>query len=78
MEAIISDSSLLIPLLENGGRRFLKWGNLMLLSVLAAIMSDDLVKSLAQAENLQLMDLQWQGVGEARLVNSVVPAIRRQ
>nr|WP_228713133.1 hypothetical protein [Acinetobacter sp. FDAARGOS_558] len=40
-----------------------------------AIMSDDLVKSLAQArENLQLMDLQWQGV-EARLVNSVVPAI---
>lgn len=38
-------------------------------------MSDDLVKSLAQArENLQLMDLQWQGV-EARLVNSVVPAI---
>ncbi|MBF6822463.1 transglycosylase SLT domain-containing protein, partial [Acinetobacter baumannii] len=40
-----------------------------------AIMSDDLVKSLAQArENLQLMDLQWQGV-EARLVNNVVPAI---
>lgn len=38
-------------------------------------MSDDLVKSLAQArENLQLMDLQWQGV-EARLVNNVVPAI---
>lgn len=38
-------------------------------------MSDDLVKSLAEAkQNLQLMDLQWQGV-EVRLVNSVVPAI---
>ncbi|MFH4237916.1 replication protein, partial [Acinetobacter baumannii] len=73
MEAIISDSSLLIPLLENGGEGFKKWGDAAERS--GAIMSDDLVKSLAQArENLQLMDLQWQGV-EARLVNSVVPAI---
>lgn len=73
MEAIISDSSLLIPLLENGGEGFKKWGDAA--EKAGAIMSDDLVKSLAQArENLQLMDLQWQGV-EARLVNSVVPAI---
>ncbi|HDI2932260.1 TPA: transglycosylase SLT domain-containing protein [Acinetobacter baumannii] len=73
MEAIISDSSLLIPLLENGGEGFKKWGDAA--ERAGAIMSDDLVKSLAQArENLQLMDLQWQGV-EARLVNSVVPAI---
>lgn len=73
MEAIISDSSLLIPLLENGGEGFKKWGDAA--ERAGAIMSDDLVKSLAQArENLQLMDLQWQGV-EARLINSVVPAI---
>ncbi|MES5773155.1 transglycosylase SLT domain-containing protein [Acinetobacter baumannii] len=73
MEAIISDSSLLIPLLEKNGQGFKKWGDAA--EKAGAIMSDDLVKSLAQArENLQLMDLQWQGV-EARLVNSVVPAI---
>jgi len=73
MEAIISDSSLLIPLLENGGKGFKKWGDAA--EKAGAIMSDDLVKSLAEAkQNLQLMDLQWQGV-EVRLVNSVVPAI---
>lgn len=73
MEAIISDSSLLIPLLEKGGEGFKKWGDAA--EKAGAIMSDDLVKSLAEAkQNLQLMDLQWQGV-EARLVNSVVPAI---
>ncbi|WP_198080428.1 transglycosylase SLT domain-containing protein [Acinetobacter calcoaceticus] len=73
MEAIISDSSLLIPLLEKGGEGFKKWGDAA--EKAGAIMSDDLVKSLAEAkENLQLMDLQWQGI-EARLVNSVVPAI---
>ncbi|MCG6640884.1 transglycosylase SLT domain-containing protein [Acinetobacter baumannii] len=73
MEAIISDSSLLIPLLENGGEGFKKWGDAA--EKAGAIMSDDLVKSLAQArENLQLMDLQWQGI-EARLVNNIVPAI---
>ncbi|SSV98921.1 putative soluble lytic transglycosylase fused to an ABC-type amino acid-binding protein [Acinetobacter baumannii] len=73
MEAIISDSSLLIPLLEKNGQGFKKWGDAA--EKAGAIMSDDLVKSLAQArENLQLMDLQWQGV-EARLVNNVVPAI---
>ncbi|WP_396232693.1 transglycosylase SLT domain-containing protein [Acinetobacter baumannii] len=73
MEAIISDSSLLIPLLENGGEGFKKWGDAA--EKAGAIMSNDLVKSLAEAkESLQLMDLQWQGV-EARLINSVVPAI---
>lgn len=73
MEAIISDSSLLIPLLEKGGKGFKEWGDAA--EKAGAIMSDDLVKSLAQArKNLQLMDLQWQGV-EARLVNNVVPAI---
>ncbi|QNX06129.1 transglycosylase SLT domain-containing protein [Acinetobacter seifertii] len=73
MEAIISDSSLLIPLLEKNGQGFKKWGDAA--EKAGAIMSDDLVKSLAEAkQNLQLMDLQWQGV-EVRLVNSVVPAI---
>ncbi|HBN3185436.1 TPA: transglycosylase SLT domain-containing protein [Acinetobacter baumannii] len=73
MEAIISDSSLLIPLLEKNGQGFKKWGDAA--EKAGAIMSDDLVTSLAEAkESLQLMDLQWQGV-EARLINSVVPAI---
>lgn len=73
MEAIISDSSLLIPLLEKNGQGFKKWGDAA--EKAGAIMSDDLVTSLAEAkQNLQLMDLQWQGV-EVRLVNSVVPAI---
>lgn len=74
MESIISDSSLLIPLLENGGKGFKKWGDAA--QQAGSIMSDDMVKELALAkENLQLLDLQWQGF-EAELVNVAVPALK--
>lgn len=74
MEAIISDSSLLIPLLEKNGQGFKFWGDAA--KNAGAIMSDDMVKSLTEAKvNLQLMDLQWQGV-EARLVNNIVPVLQ--
>ncbi|WP_215898496.1 hypothetical protein [Acinetobacter colistiniresistens] len=74
MEAIISDSSLLIPLLENGGEGFKKWGDAA--QKAGSILSNEMVGSLALAkENLQLMDLQWQGL-EARLINNVVPVVQ--
>ncbi|KJV38183.1 hypothetical protein [Acinetobacter brisouii] len=74
MESIINDSSLLIPLLENGGKGFKKWGDAA--QQAGSIMSDDMVKELALAkENLQLLDLQWQGF-EAELVNVAVPALK--
>ncbi|WP_407493656.1 transglycosylase SLT domain-containing protein [Acinetobacter baumannii] len=74
MEAIISDSSLLIPLLENGGEGFKKWGDAA--EKAGAIMSDDLVANLSEAKKqLMLMDLQWQGL-ENRLINNVVPAVK--
>lgn len=74
MEAIISDSSLLIPLLENGGAGFKKWGEAA--QSAGAIMSDSMVNQLALAkENLQMLDLQWQGF-QATLVNNVMPVIQ--
>ncbi|WP_151675953.1 transglycosylase SLT domain-containing protein [Acinetobacter soli] len=74
MESIISDSSLLIPLLEKNGQGFKYWGDAA--EKAGAIMSNDMVNSLIEAKkNLQLMDLQWQGV-EARLVNNVVPVLQ--
>lgn len=73
MEAIISDSSLLIPLLENGGAGFKKWGDAA--QKAGAIMSQDMIQSLADAkENLQLLDLQWQGL-QANLINNIIPVI---
>ncbi|WP_287909843.1 transglycosylase SLT domain-containing protein [Acinetobacter sp.] len=73
MEQIISDSSLLIPLLEKNGQGFKFWGDAA--QKAGAIMSDDMVKSLAEAKsNLQLLDLQWQGL-QATLVNQVVPVV---
>lgn len=61
MESIISDSSLLIPLLKNGGEGFKKWGDAA--RDAGAIMSDDMVNDLAKAkENVMLLDLQWQGI----------------
>lgn len=74
MEAIISDSSLLIPLLENGGAGFKKWGDAA--QSAGAIMSDSMVNQLALAkENLQMLDLQWQGF-QATLVNNVMPVVQ--
>ncbi|OAL78454.1 hypothetical protein AY606_08490 [Acinetobacter sp. SFB] len=74
MEQIISDSSLLIPLLENGGAGFKKWGEAA--KDAGAIMSDSMVSQLALAkENLQMLDLQWQGF-QATLVNNVMPVVQ--
>lgn len=74
MESIISDSSLLIPLLEKNGKGFKLWGDAA--QKAGAILSDDMIGNLTAAKmNLQLMDLQWQGV-EARLVNNIVPVLQ--
>lgn len=74
MEAIISDSSLLLPLLENGGAGFKKWGDAA--ERANAILSDDMVQSLALAkENVQLLNLQWEGL-QATFVNAVVPVVQ--
>lgn len=73
MEAIISDSSLLIPLLEKNGQGFKFWGDAA--QKTGAIMSNDMVKSLADAKvNLQILDLQWQGL-QATLINDAIPVI---
>lgn len=74
MEAIISDSSSLIPLLQNGGEGFKKWGDAA--EKANAIMSDEMIETLSLAkENIRLMDLQWQGL-QATLVNNAVPVIQ--
>ncbi|HFG4486337.1 transglycosylase SLT domain-containing protein [Acinetobacter baumannii] len=71
MEAIISDSSLLIPLLENGGAGFKKYGDAA--ERAGSIMDDAMIKKLSEAkENLWIMNQQWQGV-EATLINGIVP-----
>lgn len=73
MESIISDSSLLIPLLEKNGQGFKYWGNAA--EKAGAIMSNDMVSSLADAKkNLQLFDIQWQGL-QATLINDAIPVI---
>ena len=74
MEAIISDSSLLIPLLQNGGEGFKKWGDAA--ERANAIMSDEMIESLALAkENVQLLNLQWEGL-KTTLINNVVPVVQ--
>lgn len=74
MEAIISDSSLLIPLLENGGKGFKEYGEAA--KKAGAIMTDELAANLAEAKKqMMLMDLQWQGL-EYRMINNVVPAVK--
>ena len=74
MEAIISDSSLLIPLLENGGEGFRKWGDAT--ERANAIMSDEMIENLALAkENVQLLNLQWDGL-RATLINNIVPVVQ--
>lgn len=74
MEAIISDSSLLIPLLENGGEGFKKWGDAA--ERANAIMSDEMIENLALAkENVQFLNLQWDGL-QATLINNVIPVVQ--
>lgn len=71
MEALISGSTALIPLLENGGAGFKKWGDTA--QKAGIIMDDAMIKKLTQAkENLQIMDLKWQGI-QATMVNGIMP-----
>ncbi|ARG16920.1 replication protein [Acinetobacter nosocomialis] len=74
MESIISDSSELIPLLENNGKLFKEWGDIA--KETGAIMSDDMVKSLAEAQkNIQILELRWQGLKNG-LVADVIPVLK--
>lgn len=74
MEAIISDSSLLLPLLKDGGEGFKKWGEAA--EKANAIMSDEMIESLALAkENVQLLNIQWEGL-KTTLINNVVPVVQ--
>jgi len=74
MEQIISDSSQLIPLLENNGKLFKEWGDRA--KETGAVMSDDLVGSLVEAQkNLQIFELQWEGLKNG-LVADVIPALQ--
>lgn len=71
MEQIISDSSQLIPLLENNGKGFKEWGDRA--KETGAIMSDDVIKNLVETQkNLQIFELQWQGLKNG-LVADVIP-----
>lgn len=74
MESIISDSSDLIPLLENNGKLFKEWGDIA--KETGAIMTDDMVKSLAEAQkNIQILELCWQGLKNG-LVADVIPVLK--
>lgn len=74
MEQIISDSSLLIPLLENNGKLFKEWGDRA--KETGAIMSDDMVGSLVEAQkNLQIFEMQWEGLKNG-LVADVIPVLQ--
>ncbi|MEG2445393.1 MAG: hypothetical protein RSA22_06750 [Acinetobacter sp.] len=72
MEGIISDSSKLVPLLRDGGKGFQEWGDRA--KEAGAIMSNDMIKQLSDAkENLQILDLKWQGF-KTTLINDAMPA----
>ncbi|MCO9048751.1 transglycosylase SLT domain-containing protein [Acinetobacter sp. UC24323] len=73
MEQIISDSSQLIPLLENNGKLFKEWGDRA--KETGAVMSDDMVGSLVEAQkNLQIFEMQWEGLKNG-LVADVIPVL---
>ncbi|MFA2866805.1 transglycosylase SLT domain-containing protein [Acinetobacter pittii] len=74
MEQIISDSSQLIPLLENNGKLFKEWGDRA--KETGAVMSDDMVGSLVEAQkNLQIFEMQWEGLKNG-LVADVIPVLK--
>uniref|UniRef100_UPI000DD01A92 transglycosylase SLT domain-containing protein n=1 Tax=Acinetobacter sp. CFCC 10889 TaxID=1775557 RepID=UPI000DD01A92 len=75
MEAIISDSSLLIPLLRNGGEGFQKWGKAA--QEAGAILSDEFIENTVIAkEQLNLLNLKWEGF-KANAINDVmIPSIK--
>ena len=73
MEQIANDASLLIPLLKNGGAGFKYWGDAA--EKAGAVMSDDMVASLVESKKqLQLLDLQWQGL-KVTLASGAMPVL---
>lgn len=74
MEQLANDASLLIPLLKNGGEGFNKWGEAA--KEAGAIMSDDFVGSAVLAkEQLNLLNLKWEGFKNNAINDFAVPAI---
>lgn len=74
MESIIGDSSKLLPLLENGGAGFKRFGDAAKAS--GAILSEDVVNDLDETKkSLQLLDLKWEGL-KNRLASDITPAIK--
>ncbi|MFH3871004.1 transglycosylase SLT domain-containing protein [Acinetobacter pittii] len=73
MEQLVDDGSALIPMLQNGGAGFKKWGDEA--KAAGAIMSTDMIANLKTAkENLFSLQLQFQGL-QAILVNNITPVI---
>lgn len=74
MEQIISDSSQLIPLLENGGKGFKEWGDAA--AGAGAIMSDSTIKSLTEAKKqITLLDMQFDGIKNT-LIAEALPVFK--
>ncbi len=73
MEQLVDDGSALIPMLQNGGAGFKKWGEEA--KAAGAIMSDGMIANLKTAkENVFKLQLQFQGL-QAILVNNITPVI---
>lgn len=73
MEQLVDDGSALIPMLQNGGAGFKKWGDEA--KAAGAIMSADMIANLKTAkENVFKLQLQFQGL-QAILVNNITPVI---
>ena len=73
MESIIGDSSKLIPLLENGGEGFKKWGDNAVAA--GSIVSESTANALADAnESVQLMMESWTGF-KVEMAENVAPVI---
>lgn len=73
MEQIADNSTLLIPLLKDGGEGFKYWGEQA--KNAGAVMSKDMVANLDKAkQNLYTLELQFQGF-QVMLINSVTPAV---
>ncbi|OTL19440.1 transglycosylase SLT domain-containing protein [Acinetobacter pittii] len=73
MEQLVDDGSALIPMLQNGGAGFKKWGEEA--KAAGAIMSDSMIANLKTAkENVFKLQLQFQGL-QAILVNNITPVI---
>lgn len=73
MEQIANDGSLLIPMLENGGKGFDEWGRAA--ERAGAILSDSMLQDINEAkENVAILNLEWQGF-QASLINEVIPVL---